>query len=97
VRCSRVPWPTPQALDAAPELGLLAALEATLELSLRALVAAHPALADRERPAWALDRSPRCVAAHRFVDRAAALLQALDAYRATFPAPPTPPSVPLNS
>jgi len=46
-------WPTPAELDRDPELALLAALDDTLELALRALLAVHPQLGDPDAPPWA--------------------------------------------
>lgn len=73
--------PAPEALDLAPELAILAALDHTLELALHALVAAHPQLGDPECPAWARDPAPAHHAAQRIVHAAPALTEALDAYR----------------
>ncbi len=74
-------WPTPNELAHAPELAVLAALDTTLEIALRALVAAHPALADPERPYWTLEESPTGSAANVLLGRAKAMLKALAAYR----------------
>ena len=73
--------PTPDELDSAPELAILAALDHTLELATRALACAHPELADPERPYWLL-QSPRVPpAAKTLIHRTAALTRALRAYR----------------
>jgi len=73
--------PTPDELAATPELGLLAALEASLDLSLLALVAAHPELCDPERPPWRIDPGPACRAAKDFVPLARKLGDAIADYR----------------
>ena len=73
--------PAPEPLDEAPELAILAALDHTLELALRALVAAHPQLGDTECPAWARDPSPARYAAERILATATPLATAIDAYR----------------
>ena len=44
--------PTPGEIADAPELAILVALDEILDLMLRALVAAHPELADPEAPFW---------------------------------------------
>jgi hypothetical protein len=90
-----LPWPDPDELDHAPELAVLAALDSTLQLSLRALVALYPELIDPDRTPWARDCSLTSAAARRLVQRAGPLLRALRTYRAavcpTSPLPPTPP------
>ncbi len=73
--------PTPDDLAHAPELAILAALECTLELVVRALVCAHPELADPERPYWLRQASPVATAAETLVDETADMKQALIAYR----------------
>ena len=82
-------WPTPDELVEAPELAVLALLDANLELALRALVAAHPALGDPDRPPWTLAPSPSGRAAEIFLAWAKGLHQARDAValgrRDTFP------------
>ena len=80
-RRTQHPWPTPEELGDAPELAVLALLDANLELALRALVAAHPALGDPDRPAWTLDHSPSGRAAETFLARAKGLHRALETYR----------------
>jgi hypothetical protein len=74
-------WPTPDELVEAPELAVLALLDTHLELALRALVAAHPALGDPDRPAWTLEPSPSRRAAEIFLAWAKGLHQALETYR----------------
>lgn len=74
-------WPTPEELEDAPELAVLALLDANLEIALRALVSAHPQLADPDRPAWTLDQSPSGRAAKTFLARAKGLHRALETYR----------------
>jgi hypothetical protein len=73
--------PTPDNLVEAPELAILAALESTLELVVRALICAHPELADPERPYWLRHASRMATAAENVVDQSADMKQALIAYR----------------
>ena len=73
--------PTPDDLAHAPELAILAALECTLELVVRALVCAHPELADPERPYWLRQASRMTTAAETVVDQSVDMKQALIAYR----------------
>lgn len=73
--------PTPDDLAHAPELAILAALENTLALAVRALVCAHPELTDPERPYWLRQASRMATAAETVVDRSADMKQALIAYR----------------
>lgn len=63
--------PTPEDLVDAPELAILAALERTLDLVVRALVSAHPELADPERPYWLRQASRMPSAAETLVDQSA--------------------------
>jgi hypothetical protein len=74
-------WPTPEELVEAPELAVLALLDTNLELALRALVAAHPALGDPDRPPWTFEPSPSSRAAEIFLASAKRLHQALETYR----------------
>jgi hypothetical protein len=73
--------PTPDDLDDAPELAILAALDWTLDLVVRALVCAYPELTDPERPYWLCQASRRTTAAQTLVDQAADMKQAITAYR----------------
>jgi hypothetical protein len=73
--------PTPAELDEAPELAMLAALDHTLEIALRALVAAHPQLGDSECPAWVRQTSAARDAADRILEASRPLAHAIDAYR----------------
>jgi hypothetical protein len=73
--------PTPDDLAHAPELAILAALDQTLDLVVRALLCAHPELADPERPYWLREVSPGATAAETLVDQTADIKQALIAYR----------------
>jgi hypothetical protein len=73
--------PTPDQIAEVPELAILAALEDTLDLALRALVAAHPQLANPETPFWARDASPARGAADRILAAALRLARALRRYR----------------
>lgn len=75
------PPPKPAELAQAPELAILAALDDTLELALRALVAVHPQLGDPEYPAWARQAGPVPAAADRILKASKRLAHALDAYR----------------
>ncbi len=77
--------PTPAELAEAPELAILAALDDTLELALRALVAAHPQLGDPDCPAWAQDPGAARAAADRILSAARHLTRALQAYRRAVP------------
>jgi len=74
-------WPTPDELVEAPELAVLALLDTNLELALRALVAAHPALADLDPPPWTLEPSPSGRAAEILLASTKRLHQALETYR----------------
>ncbi len=73
--------PTPDDLVDAPELAILAALDRTLDLVVRALVCAHPELADPERPYWLRQASRMPSAAETLVDQSAEMKQALVVYR----------------
>ena len=73
--------PTPDDLADAPELAILAALDWTLDLVVRALVCAHPEIADPERPYWLRQASPVATAAETLVEQMAGMEQALFAYR----------------
>jgi len=46
------PLPTPAELELHPELGLLSLLQASIDLAIRSLVAAHPELSDWDCPPW---------------------------------------------
>ena len=72
------PLPTPDELNDAPELAVLAVLDTAIEAAARALVVTHPELWD--------DWGPRCkqepvVSACRLLSRAHKLQAALDRYR----------------
>lgn len=72
--------PTLPALTAAPELAVLAALVALLDFVTDALYAAHPELADDERPYWI--PTPAAVPlADNLLRRAAGLHRAVARYR----------------
>ena len=73
--------PTPNDLVDAPELAILAVLDWTLDLVVRALVCAHPEIADPERPYWLRQASPVAAAAETLVEQVAGMEQALIAYR----------------
>jgi hypothetical protein len=84
------PLPTLPALAAAPELAVLAALVGLLDIVAAALLAAHPELADDERPYWIPTPDIVLVAA-RILRRAAGLRRAVARYRlAVTPATPSP-------
>jgi hypothetical protein len=74
-------WPTPAQLDRDPELAILAALDDTLDLALRALVAVHPQLGDPDGPLWVREPDATRAAADRILTAARRLDRALDAYR----------------
>jgi hypothetical protein len=73
--------PTPDDLVDAPELAILAALDWTLDLVVRALVCAYPELTDPERPYWLRKTSRTVTAAETLVDQTADMEQAIIAYR----------------
>ena len=73
--------PTPDDLADAPELAILAGLDHTLDLAVRALVSTHPELADPERPYWLRRPSRMATVAETLVDQADAMKQALVAYQ----------------
>ncbi len=73
--------PTPDDLVDAPELAILAALDRTLDLAVRALVCAYPELTDPERPYWLCQASPIATAAETLVHQTVDMKQALIAYR----------------
>lgn len=73
--------PTPDDLEHAPELAILAALDHTLALAATALACVHPELRDPERPYW-LGSPTRSVAlATSLLRRTHRLQRALPAYR----------------
>ena len=74
-------FPTPPELDRAPELAVLAALDGVLEITFCALLAAHPELADAERPYWRLPASKSSCIAANIVVRAEQLRRDLTTYR----------------
>ncbi len=76
--------PTPRELATAPQLAILAALEAAIDVTLVALVAAHQPLqatADSTDPA----SSRVACAADHVIDTAQALAAAIIAYRLVLP------------
>jgi len=75
------PTPTPDDLECAPELAILAALDHTLELAIAALVCAHPELRDPERPYWLGSPTHSLTLAKTLVRRTHALQRAIRAYR----------------
>ena len=70
--------PTPDELDYAPELAVLAALDSTLEAAIRALIAAYPDLCQDEIPRCRLEPM---ISGSRLVNRAMRLQVALTRYR----------------
>ncbi len=68
--------PTPGQIANTPELAMLATLQHGLELTLRAIIAAHPDLDDPDRPYWATEPSRTQHAAQRLLVQIS-LLQAL--------------------
>jgi hypothetical protein len=73
--------PTPDDLDRAPELAILAALDHTLELAAAALAGAHPELCDPERPYWLGSPTRSLTIAKTLVPRIRGLQRAIRAYR----------------
>lgn len=71
----------PKDLARDPELAAIEILDAVLDATTRALLAAHPELADDERPYWLTPPTPSCHAARSIVDRAARLRDRLADYR----------------
>jgi hypothetical protein len=79
------PWPTAPELAEHPELAVLALLDAALDLTVSALLALYPELADPERPYW-IDAP--CAARDRaatLASRAHSLREALAGYRRILP------------
>ena len=73
--------PTPDDLDRAPELAILAALDHTLAVSVAALAGAHPELGDPERPYWLGSPSRSVTIAKTLIRRALGLQRTIRAYR----------------
>lgn len=73
--------PTPDDLECAPELAILAALDHTLELATAALVCAQPELCDPERPYWLGCPTRSLTLAKTLVRRTHGLQRAIRAYR----------------
>ena len=73
--------PTPDDLDRAPELAILAVLDHTLELAAAALAGAHPELCDPERPYWLGSPTRSLTIAKTLVPRIRGLQHAIRAYR----------------
>jgi hypothetical protein len=73
--------PTPDDLDHAPELAILAALDHTLAVSVAALAGAHPELGDPERPYWLGLPSRSVTIAKTLIRRALGLQRTIRAYR----------------
>lgn len=73
--------PTPDELAHYPELALLHALDAILDLVPRALVAAHPELGDPDAPSWARETSRNVRNADPILATAHRLQRHIRAYR----------------
>ena len=73
--------PTPDDLDRAPELAILAALDHTLAVSVAALAGAHPELCDPERPYWLGSPTRSVTIAMTLIRRTRGLQRAIRAYR----------------
>jgi hypothetical protein len=74
--------PVPTELDEAPALAVLAVMAAGLDVAVMALMAAHPDLADVDRPYW-LPRSPAVAPANVIVRLADRMREAIGNYRRT--------------
>lgn len=72
--------PTPHELNEAPELAVLAALDLTLEVATRALIAAYPELCEDKLPRY---RIKPVICGDRILSRAIKLQVALSRYRQT--------------
>jgi hypothetical protein len=72
--------PTPHELNEAPELAVLAALDLTLEVATRALIAAYPELCEDKLPRY---RIKPVICGDRILSRAIKLQVALARYRQT--------------
>lgn len=79
--------PTVPELDNAPELAVLAALLAVIDIVGDALLAAHPDLADHDRPYW-YPTPVAIVHAHRLLRCSASLRRAVHRYRLAVTTPP---------
>jgi hypothetical protein len=79
--------PTVPELDNAPELAVLAVLLAVIDIAGDALLAAHPDLADHDRPYW-FPTPAAIVHAHRLLRCSASLRRAVHRYRVAVAAPP---------
>lgn len=80
--------PMPPELDQAPVLGVLAVVAAALDVAVMALLAAHPDLADIDRPGWR-PCSAGFAAAHTIIRLADRMRRLIDTYRrAVLPPPP---------
>ena len=85
-----LPWsPTIPEIDAAPELSILAALVAVLDIVSDALWAANPELGDDCRPYWRPPPATVCDAAN-ILRGAARLRCAVDRYHQAVTSPPAP-------
>jgi hypothetical protein len=85
---------TPDELDRAPELAILSALEATLELAAIALACAHPELRDPDSPNSHRPNPPGLAIANTLARRSRALQRALRTYRRAVELGPRPQELP---
>jgi hypothetical protein len=75
--------PSPVEIHEHPEHAVLALLDETTLVAVRALLAAHPELDDVHRPYWAVPATPAARSARQVISRAYELLGALADYRRT--------------
>jgi hypothetical protein len=71
-----------------PELAILAALVAVIDLVVDSIRAAHPELADHERPYWLPPPANVVILADRLLRQAARFRRAVDRYRVAVKPPP---------
>jgi hypothetical protein len=79
--------PSPYDLAEAPVLAIIAVLELTLEMTVRALFAEHPDLCDQEKPYW-IPTTPVTRAAKAIVYAIDSLGRKLARYRSLLPLEP---------
>ena len=75
--------PSPEELDQAPQLALLAVLDRSLEIAAYAVLVAHPELSDPEPPPYWRPPDRSANAAESLLRVAARLRRALSLYRIT--------------
>ena len=92
--------PTPIEIGLNPELALVALLQQTIDMTSRALLAAHPELAESEFPDW-FSKMPSTVVAQFLIRHLEGLAELLPQYRTAVicdwnpkkpPAPSSPPA-----